>query len=314
MKNKKLTTIVTLVCLLLTFSINLFGCQQQVQTPTPPANLVVQIYHDVIYLGGDRVLDVNQWGEYRIWVYDRSIRGDADPLVSKEVWGDWTSIDCYHELIYLGNDRVLDWNWTNGDYRIWVYDRNVRGNHDPFPGDPEVYGTWSSIKGPGEEGDVRLIYLNNDRVLEWHENDGSYRIWVYDRSKRGNSDPFPGDPEAYGTWYSITEDDKDMLAYIGRNDVLEVDNDGNYCVWWYNRNLRGKADVLTDCQNRGQWETIKSYGFFFAFEFIYLDNDRLLVREDEGKYRIYVIDRDASHDQDPLPGGPEVYGTWRTLV
>jgi hypothetical protein len=178
MKNGKLITIMMVISMLVTFTAGLTGCKQEVSTTTPPANfLSVKEHHRLVYLGGNRVLDYDG-GTYSIWVYDPSVRGSADPFVSKEAWGQWSSIDTDHKLIYMGNDRVLDWNMYNGDYRIWVYDRSIRGNHDPLPGSPEVQGNWSSIQisSINDIHDINLIYLGNDRLLEWHDNDG--RWWI----------------------------------------------------------------------------------------------------------------------------------------
>ncbi len=43
----------------------------------------------------------------------------GDPVVE----GAWGTIRAGHELVYLGGDRVLDWEPATGNYRIWTYDR-----------------------------------------------------------------------------------------------------------------------------------------------------------------------------------------------
>ena len=182
--------------------------------------------HELIYLGGDRVLDwVPETGEYRIWRYDRSKTGKADPFTDKIVYGNWSSIKSGHELIYLGGDRVLDWVPETGEYRIWRYDRSKTGKADPFT-DKIVYGNWSSIKSGHE-----LIYLGGDRVLDWVPETGEYRIWRYDRSKTGKADPFT-DKIVYGNWSSIKSGHE--LIYLGGDRVLDwVPETGEYRIWRY---------------------------------------------------------------------------------
>lgn len=127
----------------------------------------------LVSLGGDRLLDWEpSTGAYRIWHYDRSARG-GDPLPGGPVTeGTWQSIREAHELIYLGSDLVLDWTPHSGNYRLWGYDRNARGNADPFPREVAA-GNWSSIR----EGH-QLIGLEGKRVLDWEPGSGAYRIWA----------------------------------------------------------------------------------------------------------------------------------------
>lgn len=128
----------------------------------------------LVSLGGDRVLD---WepssGAFRIWHYDRNVASGGDPLPGGPVTsGAWSSIRTGHELVYLGDDHVLDWVPSSGNYRLWWYDRAARGNGDPFPREVAA-GNWSSIR-TGHE----LISLERRRVLDWEPTSGAYRIWV----------------------------------------------------------------------------------------------------------------------------------------
>jgi hypothetical protein len=158
--------------------------------------------HQLIYLGGDRVLDWEpKSGHYRIWAYDRTKKDEQNPFPGNpEVEGTWETIRGDRQLVYLGGDRVLDWEPESGRYRIWPYDRKKTGQKEPFPGDPVVEGTWKTIRAGHQ-----LVYLGDDRVLHWKPNgeDGRYRIWRYDRGKTGRSNPLQSVIEfAYpdGTW------------------------------------------------------------------------------------------------------------------
>ncbi len=153
--------------------------------------------HELIPIG-DRVLD---WetasGHYRVWHYDATARGATDPLPGPPlVEGTWATIRGYHVLIPIG-DRVLDWEPASGHYRIWNYDATAHGATDPLPGRPVVEGTWATIR-QGHE----LIYIGGN-ILDWEPVSGHYRIWRYDVTARGATDPLPGHPLAEGTWATI---------------------------------------------------------------------------------------------------------------
>lgn len=129
----------------------------------------------LISLGGDRLLD---WepssGAFRIWAYDRSVRSGGDPLPGGPVVeGAWGSIRTGHELVYCGNDCVLDWVPGSGNYRLWSFDRHARGSGDPLPRELAA-GNWASIRG-----NHRLISLEGNRVLDWEPDSGAYRIWEF---------------------------------------------------------------------------------------------------------------------------------------
>lgn len=132
--------------------------------------------HTLISLGGDRVLD---WkpatGDYRVWRVDPLAVGATDPFAEVVDQGQWNSIRSDRRLIPVGNDRVLDWKPATGDYRVWIHNRAVAG--DPFPGDPEVVGQWSTIR-TGHD----LIYVEGDRVIDWEPANGHFLLYRYDRN------------------------------------------------------------------------------------------------------------------------------------
>src|SRR5262249_807937 len=57
---------------------------------------------------------------------------------------------------------------------VWRYDRTAAG--DPFPGEPEVVGQWTTLR-TGHN----LLYVEGDRVLAW-EGNGHFRLYRYDRN------------------------------------------------------------------------------------------------------------------------------------
>ncbi len=133
----------------------------------------------LVYLGGNRVLG---WepatGNFRIWVLDRAAATpNGDPLPNLEVQGTWDTLRDGHRIINLGGDRVLTWLPATGWYRVWRYDRSVRGNGDPLVSPPLVEGHLQDIGA-----DHELIWLGGRDVLDWQPGSGAYRIRSFDRT------------------------------------------------------------------------------------------------------------------------------------
>jgi hypothetical protein len=132
----------------------------------------------LVYLGGNRVLD---WepvtGNFRIWILNRSVAASSDPLPKLEVQGTWDTLRDGHRIINLGGDRVLTWLPATGWYRVWRYDRSVKGNGDPLVSPPLVEGHWQDISA-----DHELIWLGGRQVLDWQPSSGAYRIRSFDRT------------------------------------------------------------------------------------------------------------------------------------
>jgi hypothetical protein len=198
-------------------------------------------YHTLVYLGGDRVLDwvTGGWGStpYRIWHFDRNVRGGdpfpGDPIVE----GEWPTTNLCDPLIYLGGDRVMNFDTTSGFYQVFRYDRTVTGSVNPFVG-PITSGTWQTVADSALTENHVLTSLDGGRVLETYlaklHGGDQYRLWRFDPEAKG--DPLPGDPIAAGTWNSVYP----PLAYIGGDRVLQSLPYGHlppidYKVWNYSR-------------------------------------------------------------------------------
>jgi DNA-dependent RNA polymerase auxiliary subunit epsilon len=208
----------------------------------------------------------------------------ADPFSSDPiVTGTWQTIRAGHQLVYLEGDRVLDWEPETGHYRIWAYDRDKKGQDDPLPGDPLVEGTWNTIRAGHH-----LLHLGHDRVLDWEPESGHYRVWTYDRDKKGQDDPLPGDPVAEGKWHSIRPGHH--LLSLERDRVLDWEPEtGHYRIRVFDRDKKGQDDPLRrDPLVEGTWDSIRT-----GHRLIYLGRDRVLDWEPEsGHYRIWAYDRD----------------------
>ena len=238
--------------------------------------------HELVYLEGNRLLD---WepssGHYRIWRYDRERSGKADPLPGGPVVeGTWKSIADGHQLVYMGGDRILDWEPETGSYRIFAYDRSIAGNRDPLTG-IEVEGKWGSINAGHT-----LIYMGGDAVLDWVAETGHYRIWFYDREKKGADDPFPGKPIAEGTWKSIKAGHH-LMQFDG-DRVLDWEDSGRYRIWAYDMTQRGAEDPFPGKPlAEGEWPHAAP-----GVSFHYMDGDRILEWNSQtGAYQVWSFEQ-----------------------
>jgi len=241
--------------------------------------------HGLICLGDNRILDWEPGsGHYRIWNYDPDAVGEVDPFPGPSVAeGTWKSIRSGHKLVPLGGNRVLDWE-ASGRYRIWNYASEARSDQDPLPGPAVVEGTWRSIQFGHE-----LIPLSEDRILDWEPASGHYRVWRYDRSATGQTDPLPGPPIAEGNWNSIRAGHE--LINLNGNRVLDwapLAPVGVYRIWTYDPMATGEADPLPGapvCD--GMWRTIRA-----GHKVIYLGSDKVLDWElSTGHFRIWSYAR-----------------------
>lgn len=231
--------------------------------------------HNLVHLGRDRLLDWEpSTGSFHVWIYDNTI-ANADPLPRAQAEGQWSSIGSGHELIYVGNDQILDWEPGSGAYRVWHYDRNARGNQDVIP-TCLTKGTWQSI-----QSSKKLIPLGKDHILDWEPASGAYRVWHFDRNANGG-DPLPGGPITQGEWSSIRHEHE--LVWCGGDYVLDwVPGSGNYRLWFYDRNARGSGDPFPREVAAGNWASIRQ-----GHELINLDGARILDWEpDSGAYRLW---------------------------
>lgn len=153
--------------------------------------------HQLISLEGNRVLDwESATGTYRVWNFDPSASGSADPFPGNAVSsGVWSSVRTGERLIYLGNDRVLAFHASTGNYRVWSYDRNAPFGVDPLPSPAITEGHWNSI-GVGQE----LISVEPDRILAWQRATGFVRNYWYNIAAQTPVDPLPDPMVSIFTW------------------------------------------------------------------------------------------------------------------
>jgi phospholipase C len=267
----------------------------------------------LIWLGDDLILDWDPpTGAHLIWRYDPSATGSHDPLPGNPVvTGTWSSIRTGHELIYLGQDIVLDWEPLTGSYRLWRYNRTLTGEIDPFPGLPVTSGVWSSIR-TGH----KLLYLGPvgngvkpERVLDWEPGSGHYRLWVYDRSVM-SGDPFPGQPVTEGVWSSVHEG-HELVALEGDRVLDWEPQSGHYRVWSFDPNAAGTQDPLpVPSHNEGTWSTVRLGHVLVPL----VGRQRVLDWNPlTGGNRVWGYDAAVIGSSDPLPGPAITEWTWNSV-
>lgn len=219
----------------------------------------------------------------------------GDPFPNELCAGQWNSIRTGKELIFCGGDRMLEWEPGNGAYRLWRFD-NTYSQGDPLPGGPIAEGEWGSIRAGHE-----LVYLFEDRLLDWEPSSGRFRVWQFDRN--GGGDPLPS-VTCEGEWGSIRWGHK--LIYLDADNVLDFEaSTGKFRLWNYDR--YNPSDAFPGAPSiEGEWSSIRT-----GHELIYLSKNRLLDWEPtSGLYRVWDVARSGS---DVLPGAPLSEGEWGSI-
>jgi hypothetical protein len=225
-----------------------------------------------------------------------------DPFPGNPVTANrWSTVTAGHVLVYLG-ERVLDWVPASGDYRIWTVDRNATGSTDPLP-NLVTEGNWTTIRSGHE-----LIDLGHNRVLDWVPATGDFRVWQYDPSQAGTSDPFPGSPLTEGNWTTVRTGHR-LISLDGDRVLDWVPATGGYRIWPHDPAAAGTSDPLPGpAVTEGTWATIQQ-----GHELVYLGHDRVLDWEPRtGQFRTWRYDRTVTAG-DPLPGLAEASGIWATI-
>jgi hypothetical protein len=256
----------------------------------------------LVALGDGRVLEWDTGtGHFRIWTFNPSATGTADPLPTLVDSGKWASIQNGHDLIPLANSRVLDWEIASGINKVWIYDASVTSG-DPL-GDLDAKGSWFSIRSGH-----KLIPLDTDRLLDWVPATGAFRVWHYDNSLTGTVDVLPGAPVASGTWSSIKTGH--TLVPLGGGRVLDWEpKTGHRRIWAFDRNATGDPFPGKPV-NEGTWSSILT-----GHELIPVTADRVIDWEPAtGNYRVWRYDPTITGAGDPFPGAPVTKGTWRTII
>ncbi|MBB3753778.1 hypothetical protein FHT44_006300 [Mycolicibacterium sp. BK634] len=252
--------------------------------------------HTLVPLGSQLVLDwVPDTREWDVWPYE-SLAISGDPLPAPAVRsGRWKTIGTGHTLMYMGGDLVLDYVSKTGDYRLFRADWR---QPDFLPGPPITEGQWVSIRDQGQGNALRqhrLVYLGNDRVLDWVPQDRTFRIWLLDRDHT-RTDPLLGieieqpdgswdeEPLAEGSFPDDEMDSNTEILAIDTHQILVWHRlSGTYQCWNYNA---AAAATFTRAARSGTWTNIQS-GDVIAWLGDFGNGQLLHWKPPTGDYRLF---------------------------
>lgn len=235
------------------------------------------------------------------------------------ITGTWVTVRTGHELVYLGQRRVLDWVPSARTWDVWPYE-SLAISGDPLPAPALKSATWSTI-GTGHT----LTNLGGDLVLDHVAATGDYRLFKADWSQ---PDFLPGPALAKGTWLTIRDRvvggvaQQHRLAYLGGDHVLDwVPQDRTFRVWRLDR--RGvRQDPLLGRPVAGPGGTITeaplAEGAFAdarmnaTTQILAISSNKALVwHGDTGAWRVLFYDR--THLQPQTFTDSPRGGTWNTI-
>ncbi len=204
--------------------------------PLPGTEPRIGPCHDVVWLGGDRMLDwFSPKGVYRF--YEGRLPYEGEELRPAEE-GSWPS-RIGRRFAWLGGDQVLEWEPGRDVYTVW---RSVFGSkpHDPkrsreFLQAPIATGFWD------EDAEGGVTYLGRGCVLSADPSAGGYRLWRWTGKKLQAVD-MPTDT-AVGKWIGAQERRWLRFAWLGADRLLVwnvVSGDGLPLRW----GLRLRNDTL----------------------------------------------------------------------
>ena len=198
-------------------------------------------------------------GQYRVYANQAADSGggllSAQPLLE----GTLEPSTAERQLIYVGYDRILEWEPATGNYRYWQYDPSLRGNLNAFPGQLLSEGNWPTIRSGHE-----LVYLGYRRILDWEPASGHYRIWAYDPMRLANNHLLSDAPVVEGDWGPSRVDHQ--LLSLGDNRLLDWNSvTSDYQIWQFSMNSIGTFSAADISRNLADQSitgvTVVTHGF-----------------------------------------------------
>ena len=181
--------------------------------PLPGTEPRIGPCHDVVWLGGDRMLDwFSPKGVYRF--YDRRLPCEGEEFSPVEE-GSWPS-RVGRRFAWLGGDQLLEWEPGRDIYTVWQCvvqstPRDPKGSPELLQG-PVASGFWDE----GAEGGV--TYLGRGYVLAADPSAGGHRLWRWTGKELQSAD-MPADA-AVGKWIGAQERRWLRFAWLGADRLL----------------------------------------------------------------------------------------------
>ena len=163
-------------------------------------------------------------GGYSVRRYNSMAKGRRSPLAAKvTTQGVWPSSKANFinnrestydkQMLYIGKGKVLHFDPLGYYFKVWKFDNNASGTQDPLPR-LVTEGKFESING-----DHKLIYLGNDKLLVVAKTTGYFR--VYKVNQKANEHICKGNPIAKGFLPLTPDERKDKeFIYLGKNILM----------------------------------------------------------------------------------------------
>jgi hypothetical protein len=150
---------------------------QFIRTPLDGNYIVEQ--HRFVSLKEDWLLDWDpMYGTYQVLNCDPAkLKLGVHKACEITSAGQLEDFQCEEQLLYIGMSRILRFQPTTGQYRIFEIDYNAKGTDDALSKEI-VHGFWEDLKGS------QLVYVNSSLIMEIRPN-LKYKLWLYDRSIAG---------------------------------------------------------------------------------------------------------------------------------
>jgi hypothetical protein len=130
----------------------------------------------LVYLGTNRLLGWNPGsGRYQIWRFDPSLTGAAGAFPGQRlIEGTLPAARTGPNLTFLGGRDLLNWETDTGQYNVQQYSLDTSQRAARLALETRAEGTLRATTG-----ERRLIYLGDNRVLEWEPASGGGSGPVY---------------------------------------------------------------------------------------------------------------------------------------
>jgi hypothetical protein len=216
--------------------------------------------------------------------------------------GTWAGLGPDSELTYLGNHRLIGYNPTSDQYRLWQFRPPLAGEQIMLPSQPLTTGLLQT--DPGHS----LTYLGDAHLLDWDPATGQYQVRRFSLDPTASADLLTTQTVITGTLGEAGIDRK--LLYAGNNHVLDwKPQSGRYQLWRFDPTLGGELTSFPgELRAEGSWPTIGP-----GHELVYLGYRRILDWEPAtGHYRVWRYDPTVTGADNPLVGEPVAEGDWPT--
>jgi len=200
-----------------------------------------------------------------------------------------------HELIYLEDGLVLDWQASTGEFRVFELARHPDSMCPAIPERPIVSGTWSNRKYH------KLVYIGcagsppGGKILDYDPMEGTYEIVRFNHKPVAGQDPMM-DVLSSGFRREIMNFEP---IYVNDDEIFFYEiQTGKFSAYYLNNQLPSKIDPIQPS------EPI-AFGMLQGLhqQILYVGHDTVLDYDQQfGRFWLYHYDRTVVNNTSPLKG------------